>query len=158
MERLKVQENKSRSKRHFHYHSHRPEGQQVVVPLAVAPGVPARILSLLQDVHLTTEVHLLKAHESAEDMRHQDASMLRLRVGIFFLFKYLRSTLNTQGAHAVHAQLTHVHALVADLDHATLEVLLVEHVHLGEAGTHRCVRVWQKMVFVCLPFEKTLTL
>lgn len=41
-----------------------------------------------------------------------------------------RSTLNAQGAHAVHAHLTHVHALVGDLDHATLEVLLVEHVHL----------------------------
>lgn len=45
-------------------------------------------------------------------------------------FHDLRSTFNTQGAHAVHAQLTHIHALVADLDHATLEVLLVEHVHL----------------------------
>lgn len=50
----------------------------------------------------------------------------------FFLLPsvHLRSALNAQGAHAVHAQLAHVHALVADLDHATLEVLLVEHVHL----------------------------
>ena len=51
-------------------------------------------------------------------------------------FGDLRSALDAQGAHAVHAHLTHIHALVADLDHATLEVLLVEHVHL-ERG-NRC--------------------
>ena len=46
------------------YHADRPEGQQVVVLLAVAPRVPARVLSLLQDEHLSTEVHLLKAHKT----------------------------------------------------------------------------------------------
>ena len=49
------------------YHPHGPEGQQVVVLLAVAPGVPAGVLSLLQDVHLTTEVHLLETHEAARE-------------------------------------------------------------------------------------------
>lgn len=49
------------------YHADRPEGQQVVVPLAVAPRVPTRILSLLQDVHLTTEVHLLEADPAADN-------------------------------------------------------------------------------------------
>lgn len=49
------------------YHSDGPEGQQVIVLLAVAPGVPAGILSLLQDVHLTAEVHLLEAHEAADE-------------------------------------------------------------------------------------------
>ena len=44
------------------YHFDGPEGEQVVVLLAVAPGVPAGVLSLLQDVHLTAEVHLLEAH------------------------------------------------------------------------------------------------
>lgn len=50
------------------YHADRPEGQQVVIPLAVAPGVPTGVLALLQDEHLTTEVHLLIAHE-AEKIR-----------------------------------------------------------------------------------------
>lgn len=47
------------------YHFDGPERQQVVVLLAVAPGVPARILALLQDVHLAAEVHLLEAHVPA---------------------------------------------------------------------------------------------
>lgn len=55
------------------YHADRPEGQQVVVPLAVAPGVPAGVLSLLQNEHLTTEVHLLKAHEAGVGRKgHED--------------------------------------------------------------------------------------
>ncbi len=60
----------------------------------------------------------------------------------FFCFSDLRSTLNAQGAHAVHAHLTHIHALVADLDHATLEVLLVKHVHLEgtDAHTHELIQ------------------
>ena len=61
------------------YHPDGPEGQQVVVLLAVAPGVPARILSLLQDVHLTTEVHLLKAHEAAEETTCYEVSVQSLR-------------------------------------------------------------------------------
>lgn len=44
------------------YHSDRSEGQQVVVPVAVAPAVPAGVLTLLQDVHLSAEVHLLPTH------------------------------------------------------------------------------------------------
>lgn len=48
------------------YHADRPEGQQVVILLAVGPGVPAGILALLQDEHLTTEVYLLKAHKAEE--------------------------------------------------------------------------------------------
>lgn len=47
----------------------------------------------------------------------------------------LRSTLNAQRANAVHAHLAHIHALVADLHHATLEVLLVEHVQLEWTDT-----------------------
>lgn len=43
---------------------------------------------------------------------------------------YLRSALHAQGAHLVHAQVTHVHALVGDLNGAALEVLLVEDGHL----------------------------
>lgn len=50
------------------YHADWPEGQQVVVLLTVAPGVPAGILALLQDEHLSAEVHLFEAHE-AEDGR-----------------------------------------------------------------------------------------
>lgn len=44
------------------YHSDWSEGQQVVVPVAVAPTVPAGVLALLQDVHLSAEVHLLPTH------------------------------------------------------------------------------------------------
>lgn len=56
----------------FLYHSDRPEGQQVVIPLAVAPGVPAGILALLQNVHLTAEVHLLKSNEAAGNTESGD--------------------------------------------------------------------------------------
>lgn len=47
---------------------------------------------------------------------------------------YLRSALHAQGAHLVHAQVTHVHALVGDLNGAALEVLLVEDGHLDRGG------------------------
>lgn len=46
------------------------------------------------------------------------------------VFDYLRSALHAQGAHLVHAQVAHVHALIGDLDGAALEVLLVEDGHL----------------------------
>lgn len=49
----------------------RSEGEQIVIPLAVAPAVPARILAFLQDVHLTTEVHLLKTNK-ATDSRERE--------------------------------------------------------------------------------------
>lgn len=49
------------------------------------------------------------------------------------LFDYLRPALHTQGAHLVHAQVAHVHALIGDLDGAALEVLLVEDGHLDSS-------------------------
>lgn len=49
------------------YHANGPKGQQVVVLLAIAPGVPARILALLQDEHVTAEVHLLKANKAERE-------------------------------------------------------------------------------------------
>lgn len=111
------------------YHFDRPERQQVVVLLAVAPGVPARILSLLQDVHLAAEVHLLEANIPAG--RADSVSSFQEQNFEERLFgRNLRSRLDAQGANAVDAQLTYIHALVVDLNHATLEVLLVEHVHL----------------------------
>lgn len=48
------------------YHADGPEGQQVVVLLAITPGVPAGVLALLQDEHFTREVYLLKAHKAGE--------------------------------------------------------------------------------------------
>lgn len=111
------------------YHFDGPERQQVVVLLAVAPGVPARILALLQDVHLAAEVHLLEAHVPAG--RADSVSSFQGQNFEERLFgRNLRSRLDAQGANAVDAQLTYIHALVVDLNHATLEVLLVEHVHL----------------------------
>lgn len=43
---------------------------------------------------------------------------------------YLRSTVNTQGAHSVHSHVAHIHTLAGDLDTTALEVLLVVHTHL----------------------------
>lgn len=48
------------------YHADGPEGQQVVISLAIAPGVPAGVLALLQDEHFTTEIHLFKAYKAEE--------------------------------------------------------------------------------------------
>lgn len=41
------------------HHADGPEGHEAVAAVGVAPGIPARILSLLQDEHLPTEVSLL---------------------------------------------------------------------------------------------------
>lgn len=51
------------------HHSDGSERKQVIVLLAVAPGIPTRILALLQNVHLSAEVHLLKAHKTAGDKK-----------------------------------------------------------------------------------------
>ena len=57
------------------YHADGPEGQQVVVLLAVAPRVPAGVLALLQDEHLSAEVHLLIAHEAEEGRKGDELSV-----------------------------------------------------------------------------------
>lgn len=54
------------------YHSHRSKGQQVVILLTVTPGVPARILSSLQNEHFSTEVHLFKAHKAEEKINSKE--------------------------------------------------------------------------------------
>lgn len=51
------------------HHADGPEGQQVVVFLAVAPRVPTGELSLLQNVVFATEVHLLEAHKAIQDRK-----------------------------------------------------------------------------------------
>lgn len=48
--------------------------------------------------------------------------------------EYLRPTVDTQGAHLVHAQVTHVHALGVDLNTAALEILLVINPHLNDCS------------------------
>ena len=48
------------------YHADGPEGHEAVAAVGVAPGIPARILSLLQDEHLPTEVSLLKGNKAGE--------------------------------------------------------------------------------------------
>jgi len=53
------------------YHSDRSEGQQVVIPVAVAPAVPTGVLTLLQDVHLSAEVHLFPTHPTKEKKEGQ---------------------------------------------------------------------------------------
>lgn len=47
------------------HHADGPEGHEAVAAVGVAPGVPARILSLLQDEHLPTEVSLLEGDKAA---------------------------------------------------------------------------------------------
>ena len=51
------------------YHADGPEGHEAVAAVGVAPGVPARILSLLQDEHLPTEVSLLKGDKAEEGVQ-----------------------------------------------------------------------------------------
>lgn len=46
--------------------------------------------------------------------------------------EHSRAALHTEGTHSIHAHFTHVHALVGDLDHAALKVLLIIHIHLRE--------------------------
>lgn len=48
------------------YHADGPEGHEAVAAVGVAPGIPARILSLFQDEHLPTEVSLLKGNKAGE--------------------------------------------------------------------------------------------
>lgn len=48
------------------HHADGPEGHEAVTAVGVAPGIPARILSLLQDEHLPTEVSLLKGNKAGE--------------------------------------------------------------------------------------------
>lgn len=54
------------------YHFDRSEGQQVVIPVAVAPAVPTGVLTLLQDVHLSAEVHLFPTHPTKEEKRRTE--------------------------------------------------------------------------------------
>ncbi len=53
------------------YHADGSEGHETITAVAVWPGVPARILALLQDEHLATEVSLLEGNK-AEDMDSRD--------------------------------------------------------------------------------------
>ena len=48
------------------HHADGPEGHEAVAAVRVAPGIPARILALLQDEHLPTEVSLLKGNKAGE--------------------------------------------------------------------------------------------
>lgn len=57
---------------------------------------------------------------------------LQLPVSVGVRSNYLRAALHAQGAHLVHAQVAHVHALIGDLNGAALEVLLVEDGHLSK--------------------------
>lgn len=56
---------------------------------------------------------------------------------VYISQKDLRATLHTEGTHSIHAHFTHVHALVGDLDHAALKVLLIKHIHLKEKKKRR---------------------
>lgn len=66
--REREEEEKKEEEERWAYHSDGSEGHHVVVLHAVAPGVPAGVLSLLQDVHLTAEVHLLVADEAVKQI------------------------------------------------------------------------------------------
>lgn len=46
------------------YHVDGPERHEAIAAVRVAPGVPARILSLFQDEHLPTEVGLLEGNKA----------------------------------------------------------------------------------------------
>ncbi len=115
------------------YHSDRSEGQQVVVPVAVAPAVPAGVLALLQDVHLSAEVHLLPTHPTKKE--RNGGSVKRHYWWVTHISvsrEHSRAALHAEGTHSIHAHFTHVHALIGDLDHAALKVLLIIHIHLRD--------------------------
>lgn len=59
------------------HHADGPEGHEAVAAVGVAPGVPARILSLLQDEHLPTEVSLLKGNKAAGGMAGERGGVRR---------------------------------------------------------------------------------
>lgn len=48
------------------HHSDGTHGHEAVAPVAAGPGVPARVLALLQDEHLPTHVGLLVGHPAGE--------------------------------------------------------------------------------------------
>lgn len=48
------------------YHADGPDRHEAVTPVAVGPGVPAGILSLLQYEHLTSHVLLLVANPAGD--------------------------------------------------------------------------------------------
>lgn len=123
------------------HHSDGPKRQQVVVLLAVAPGVPARIIALLQDVHLSTEVHLLPTHKTANTAHVREMHTAYNTQTDCLLETNLRAALHTKRADPVHAHRANVHALSVDLDHAALEVLLVKYVHLIDIERECSVRL-----------------
>lgn len=48
------------------HHADWPDGHDAVTPVAVGPGVPARVFPLLQNEHLASQVLLLVTHPSGE--------------------------------------------------------------------------------------------
>lgn len=55
----------------FTHHADGPDRHEAVTPVAVGPGVPAGILALLQDEHLTVHVLLLIAHPAGWSVREK---------------------------------------------------------------------------------------
>jgi len=91
-------------------HADGSDRHHAVTPVAVGPGVPAGVLSLLQHEHLTSQVLLLVTHEG--------------------------SALHSDGANPVKALLTQVTTLSSHLHPAALEVLIFVEVHLVRAHPH----------------------
>lgn len=60
--------------------------------------------------------------------------------------EHSRAALHTEGTHSIHAHFTHVHALIGDLDHAALKVLLIIHIHLREKKGEE-----NQVSFACYP-------
>ncbi len=86
------------------YHSDRSEGQQVVVPVAVAPAVPAGVLALLQDVHLSAEVHLLPTHPTKKERNTEKTEeALKGTTGESLIYLYHG---NTHGPHSTRRERT----------------------------------------------------
>ena len=54
-------------------------------------------------------------------------------VGVGGLLVHLRAALHDDTAHSIHAAVTHIHTLVLDLNHSSLEVLLVEQHNLHQS-------------------------
>lgn len=135
------------------YHSDRPEGQQVVILLAVAPGIPAGVLSLLQDVHLTTEVHLLESHKAVgeTELRGIHPKIPSLDVA------KMHRRLNTYGPHSTRRERTRSMPMSQTFMHSLLISIMRPwkfswsntYICWKQMGTNRILMIFGRMITSC---------
>lgn len=137
-EKRKTENRKEKKKRSLSgliptHHADRPDRHHAITPVAVGPGVPAWVLSLLQHEHLTSHVLLLITHPAVHryyTCHHFRKTHVLLKYTSGGKFGDLRSTLNPDGANSVKTLLTQVTALSKQVHPTALEVLIFIEVYL----------------------------